>query len=378
MKKFLGILVLSFLWCNVIYPQDLATNLEKLAELYKQGAITKEEFTKAKSIVLKMIDRKTKTNLKKSSEKDNKKAKKKSSAINIEVIEIRKFKDNNPNSFEKLEFILGDYRIYTHRPGGVKVRRLSDDKQLLVISDKLKIKYYNDGRKIFDFKTDEIEENRKKFKLQLGGVTILNGEGKYVKKHRAHFYQIWALDTPFHYYISLHGGRDVALNMEKFDAKIEKAVSKAKVLLAAKHGITVEQINLLLKRKKEKALKKLEAIIGEEKEKFIEKETEKAVEATLEASINQELQAELEKTIGQAMSNEFVNAIEEASGQAIEQAIEDEIASAIDSAIAEAVTEGISEATAAAAIQAMLEVWARGGSDEEAMQACRAHAGDAC
>ena len=57
-----------------------------------------------------------------------------------------------------MEMIFGDYRIYTHRPGGVKIRRLSDNKQLAVFSDKFKIKFYNDGEGLFDFILDEKDQ----------------------------------------------------------------------------------------------------------------------------------------------------------------------------------------------------------------------------
>ena len=78
------------------------------------------------------------------------------------------------------------------------------------------------------------------------------------------------------------------------------------------------------------------------------------------------------------MAAEFINTIESASGEAIDQAIEDEIASAIDAAIAEAVAAGVDQATFEAALQAVLEVYARGGSDAEAMAACQATGYDGC
>ena len=73
-------------------------------------------------------------------------------------IKVNQF-SNNKESYEKMEMLFGDYRIYTHRPGGLKIRRLSDNKQLVVFSDKFKIKFYNNGNKIFDFILDEKKEN---------------------------------------------------------------------------------------------------------------------------------------------------------------------------------------------------------------------------
>ena len=58
--------------------------------------------------------------------------------------------------------------------------------------------------------------------------------------------------------------------------------------------------------------------------------------------------------------------------------VEAEIANEINQAIAWAIEEGVSQAAAEAAIAAMLWVYAMGGTDEEAMEACRYYAGDAC
>ena len=50
----------------------------------------------------------------------------------------------------------------------------------------------------------------------------------------------------------------------------------------------------------------------------------------------------------------------------------------IDEAVQEAINDGLSAATAEAAIRAVMEVFERGGTEQEAMNACRAIAGDAC
>ena len=47
---------------------------------------------------------------------------------------------NDKKNYEKMEMLFGDYRIYTHRPGAVKIRRISDNKQLVVFSDKFKVR----------------------------------------------------------------------------------------------------------------------------------------------------------------------------------------------------------------------------------------------
>ena len=47
MKKLLGLLVLGLLFCNNAVAATIADELTKLNNLYKEGAITKEEFEKA-------------------------------------------------------------------------------------------------------------------------------------------------------------------------------------------------------------------------------------------------------------------------------------------------------------------------------------------
>ena len=78
------------------------------------------------------------------------------------------------------------------------------------------------------------------------------------------------------------------------------------------------------------------------------------------------------------MANAFISEIENATGLAIDDAIEQEMANEINAAIAYAVQQGVSEAAAAAAIEAMIIVYMLGGSDQDAYEACRKYAGDAC
>ena len=279
---------------------------------------------------------------------------------------------NNKVTFEKMEMLFGDYRIYTHRPGGIKIRRISDNKQLVVFSDKFRIKFYNDGDKIFDFILDEKKEN---ISVKFKEIELFSWKGKYVPKHQAYFFQLITYDNkPFHYYIKLSGGKaPIALNMEKFDTKIVKAVSKAKIKIAAKYNITPEQINLILKKRQQAIDKKVEKVIEEEKkaiEETMDDKIQETVDKTLQASINNELANQIEETIGEEIAKEFDSIIIDG--------MEAEFASIVDEAVQEAINEGISEATAEAAIRAIMEVFAAGGTEEEAMNACRAIAGDSC
>ena len=53
MKKILVITTLLFFYFKVLFAASITDELTQLNNLYKEGAITKEEFSKAKSILLK-------------------------------------------------------------------------------------------------------------------------------------------------------------------------------------------------------------------------------------------------------------------------------------------------------------------------------------
>ena len=363
-------IIVSFNLNTNLYS-DITDQLIKLDDLYQKGSITNKEYKKAKSIILKMEENKDKKIEKvKSIKKDN-------DQRLLKTIEIQKYKTNvGEESMELMEMIVGDFRIYSHRPGGIKVRRISTGEQLLVISDKFKIKYYGDSENIFEIDKKD-DKNEPKLTLKLKKIPVLRWDGKYVPKHRAYFYQVMAIgNKPFQYYIQLakKGQKIVALNMAKFDRKIDSAVAKAKTRLAAKYEISVDDINKIMEDRDRKTMQELEDVVQKEEQKILEASLNTAVDE----AINEELAEELARTIGEAMAAEFINTIESASGEAIDQAIEDEIASAIDAAIAEAVAAGVDQATFEAALQAVLEVYARGGSDAEAMAACQATGYDGC
>ena len=78
----------------------------------------------------------------------NKKKKDKPKLSSLGKVKIRQWGKTKASiaenkNFEKMEMVIGDYRIYTHRPGGIKIKRISDKKQLAVIGDNLKVKYSN-------------------------------------------------------------------------------------------------------------------------------------------------------------------------------------------------------------------------------------------
>ena len=278
--------------------------------------------------------------------------------------EIRQFSKFDKKHYEKMEILFDDYRIYTHRPGGIKIRRISDNKQLVVFSNKFNIKYYNDGEGIFDFVLDE---DNKKISVKYKDFEILKWEGRFVKKHSAYFFQLFALDTkPFHYYILLNKGAPIGLNIQSFDKKIAKAISKAKIRIAANYNISLETLELILKRREMAEEMKLNDIIKEKEEEMLQA----SIDDKINKEINEKIGEELARSIGEELAKEF--------DAVIIEGMEDEFAAIVDEAVSEAVAEGVSQATAEAAIRAIMEVFASGGTEEEALAACRSVAGDAC
>ena len=82
MKKIFILTTVLFFSFKVLFAASITDELTKLNNLFKEGAITKEEFSKAKSILLKTEDKTETVKKKKKSEKksltnkDNKKIKK--------------------------------------------------------------------------------------------------------------------------------------------------------------------------------------------------------------------------------------------------------------------------------------------------------------
>ena len=137
MKLLIHIIIAIFLSLSVA-QSSVVNELERLTNLYQQGKINEEQFERAKDIILK-IEKKTKKN------KRGKREKLENSVDNKNNIIIRQFAKQATTSdkFEKMEMIVGDFRIFTHRPGGMKIKQISDGKQLAVYGDSMRVKYYN-------------------------------------------------------------------------------------------------------------------------------------------------------------------------------------------------------------------------------------------
>ena len=103
MKKLLAIIVLSLFCYNVGFTASLVDEIVALEGLYKQGAITKEEFSKAKSILLE-----TNTNRSKKNEKTKIKSKSVTKEKSKKEVKIKKSnaalsKERSENSQQSTE-----------------------------------------------------------------------------------------------------------------------------------------------------------------------------------------------------------------------------------------------------------------------------------
>jgi len=333
-KKFIFLLVL------IAYPYSYTWSeekLEKLKKLLENGFITELEFKKA-------LDSEDKKNAK---------------------IDIFKLSGKTGHEkFIKYEFYIDNYRFYTSSPGTIKIDNMITGNTDVILSSNFNSKLTNEGKKKFKF---ELDDNKLYADLYYKGRKILNWSGRYVRKYRATFHQMQVNGIqPFHYFIVVPGKKVMSVNYTLFEKKIDKVITKVKNEMAIKYNLSVSDIEKILETKENAISKEQEKIVKDLVEQYAGKE------------ITEEIRKEIEKTIGQEMANAFISEIEKLTGSAIDDAIEKELANAIDEAIAEAVQQGVSAAVAAAAIEAMILVYAAGGSDEEAMDACRAVAGDAC
>ena len=367
--------------------KTLEKQLEVLEKLLKDGALTEEEFNKTKKLL------ENKQSAGENIDLNNIK----SQSITEYVLNVPK--DKGRKNWEKSEIIFGNYRIYPYRPGGIKVVRLSDKKKLLQITDNYKVKYFNNGEDIITIKKtvykpkkinetiSELEDHLKKTTKQILSILknplkkqkkelfdtdshklelfidnkrVLHYVGRRVHKHHAFFYQVLTdRAEPFHFYIRIDAKAAIALNMEYFTAKIDRAVRKAKKEIALEYNVSEEQIQKIIDEK-----------VGEE--------TDKAVQREMENAINESVKEAIKESIGQALSAMLVSAVEQATGEAIDSAIESELASAIDQEIARAVAMGIDEAAVSAGWEAYFEVLAQGGTYEEANAAAYKACGSAC
>jgi len=416
-KYCFGVLCLLLILNDDAFAQSSQLNKEiaTIKKLLDDGLLSEQDFEKVKKkLIEKDQERLAKLNIGKEKTK-----KPKIDSSEITRITVNLEPSPGRKSYEKASFTYKDYEIYTFRPGGIKVKRISDNKVLVTITDRLKVKFSNNGEKYIKIKKSgterptaeqelkhgagqvkdlikgtkdlllnpgkvlkRVEESVKtldlrelksggdvrklipkdsiKFSMYIEGAKILKVDGRYVGKHRAFFYQFMTTNyQPFHYYVLLQRRAPIAFNMEMFNKRVDTAVRKAKERLAKEHNITLEQIDEIIQRK-------------------VESEVDQATNEAVEQAVQDSVAQAIEETVGEAMARGLVEAIEAATGEAIDDALEAELGAAIDAEIARAVEMGIDEAAVTAGWQAYFETLAAGGTEAQAVEAAYAACGGPC
>lgn len=366
MKIFFNLLKKKIIIFTVIFSFILPLNasitddLLKLSKMYNDGLLSKQEFEKAKSILLEIETIQTSESKKddiKNIPKISKKTKKKSDVSGLIKIERMYVTENSKftnKSFEKMKLTVGDFMIYTHRPGAIKIKRVSDNKQYAVIGDNLRVKYYNNGNDFFDI---NIDKKNKELILKINDSTVLIWKGQYIQKAEATFYQMLAMGRlPFHFYVKLDTADNAfALNMEKFNRQIELAVIEVKEDLAEEFNLSISQIDQIIDQNDMLAAYGEKIPTNNQFSKTEQKEYE--------------LYNDLKKSIGDDNFKMLTSSTNDALQSEIKKTVSDEVQVIIDETIRDAINSGIETAALQAGINALLDALMSGASWADALTA---------
>jgi hypothetical protein len=366
MKIFFNLLKKKIIIFTVIFSfisplnASITDDLLKLSKMYNEGLLSKQEFEKAKSILLEIETIQTsesKKDDKKNIPKISKKTKKKSdvsSLIKIERIYVTENSKFTNKSFEKMKLTVGDFMIYTHRPGAIKIKKISDNKQYAVIGDNLRVKYYNNGSDFFDINVDK---KNKELILKINDSTVLIWKGQYIQKAEATFYQMLAMGRlPFHFYVKLDTADNAfALNMEKFNRQIELAVIEVKEDLAEEFNLSISQIDQIIDQNDMLAAYGEKIPTNNQFSKTEQKEYE--------------LYNDLKKSIGDDNFKMLTSSTNDALQSEIKKTVSDEVQVIIDETIRDAINSGIETAALQAGINALLDALMSGASWADALTA---------
>ena len=366
MKIFFNLLKKKIIIFTVIFSfisplnASITDDLLKLSKMYNEGLLSKQEFEKAKSILLEIETIQTsesKKDDKKNIPKISKKTKKKSDVSGLIKIERMYVTENSKftnKSFEKMKLTVGDFMIYTHRPGAIKIKRVSDNKQYAVIGDNLRVKYYNNGSDFFDINVDK---KNKELILKINDSTVLIWKGQYIQKAEATFYQMLAMGRlPFHFYVKLDTADNAfALNMEKFNRQIELAVIEVKEDLAEEFNLSISQIDQIIDQNDMLAAYGEKIPTNNQFSKTEQKEYE--------------LYNDLKKSIGDDNFKMLTSSTNDALQSEIKKTVSDEVQVIIDETIRDAINSGIETAALQAGINALLDALMSGASWADALTA---------
>ena len=123
MKKIFILTTVLFLYCNFLFAASITDELTQLNNLYKEGAITEEEFSKAKSILLKANHSNEQTKTKKINKKEKSKKLDQKTKPKEEKIIAKKIKTNEDltKTYMHIDELqeLGNFVAITEAPEGM-------------------------------------------------------------------------------------------------------------------------------------------------------------------------------------------------------------------------------------------------------------------
>ena len=123
MKKIFILTTVLFLYCNFLFAASITDELTQLNNLYKEGAITEEEFSKAKSILLKANHSNEQTKTKKVNKKEKSKKLDQKTKPKEEKIIAKKIKTNEDltKTYMHIDELqeLGNFVAITEAPEGM-------------------------------------------------------------------------------------------------------------------------------------------------------------------------------------------------------------------------------------------------------------------
>ena len=151
---------------------DLDKQLDVIKKLYDDGVLSEADYNKTRDLLIK------KDKEKKQADDENFVAEPGTFIVNIE--------ETHGKNYEKAELLYKGYKVYTYRPGGIKVVSPSG-KTLARITDNLKVKYSNNGESVVS-----VKKNVMNVRYGVGGVEdgvkktlkILSSENMFKKEKK--------------------------------------------------------------------------------------------------------------------------------------------------------------------------------------------------
>ena len=134
LKKYIIIIVTTFLFSNSLFAETITEQLTTLNNLYKEGAITEEEFSKAKKLLLEVdTNEKTKTVEEESKIEEEKKVEEtKNTEIKKEKIKkVKNYNEDLSKTFISLDELdqIGKYKKIESVPEGMFKIKMSEQER---------------------------------------------------------------------------------------------------------------------------------------------------------------------------------------------------------------------------------------------------------